>query len=69
MKRPNLRKVNCDDPANMLLSLVSSGGNMMVTVSRGQWDGIHQCAYDDGWYLVELDSNETPVNIYKKDGE
>jgi hypothetical protein len=38
----------------------------IVTMSRGQWDGLLADAYERGWILLELDENEKPIRAYRK---
>jgi hypothetical protein len=39
-------------------------GNVTITMSVGQWDGLLQAAYEHGCILFELDENEYPVAAY-----
>jgi hypothetical protein len=41
-------------------------GELTVTMSVGQWDGLLQGAYDAGAMLLELDDSETPVAAYQR---
>src|SRR5262249_17778689 len=40
-------------------------GELTVTMSVGQWDGLLQGTYDAGAMLLELDDSETPVAAYQ----
>ena len=41
-------------------------GQLVMTMSVGQWDGMLSAAYTAGFILLELDENETPVRAYRK---
>lgn len=61
MKRPKLRQIP-------LAEGILRPGEATVTVSVGQWDAIHQAAYDAGCLLLELDDDEQPVALYQSTG-
>ena len=42
-------------------------GELTVTMSVGQWDGILAGMYEAGALLLELDAQERPVAAYQKD--
>ena len=58
MKRPVLNEVP--------LSSTFRKPSVNITMSRGQWDGFLQSAYNAGHNLIELDNNEIPVRAYRK---
>ena len=58
MKRPELNEIS--------ISHAFQRGCVTVTMSQGQWDSLLQASYDQGFVLVELDRNETPVRAYQK---
>jgi hypothetical protein len=60
MKRPKLNEIDL----NKLNPL--SPGQVTITMSRGQWDGLLESAYEQGFVLLELDENEKPVRAYWK---
>jgi hypothetical protein len=41
-------------------------GTLIITMSEGQWDALLAASYAQGWILLELDENETPVRAYRK---
>lgn len=41
-------------------------GQATITMSVGQWDGLLESAYENGFVLLELDQNEKPVKAYLK---
>jgi hypothetical protein len=59
LRRPILNEVP--------LVLDFSLSTITVTMSIGQWDGLLQAAYDYGANVLELDDNEKPVHLYRKD--
>jgi hypothetical protein len=62
--RPPLRAVPLSDvlPLGVKAELV-------VTMSRGQWDGLLAGMYEAGAMLLELDDEERPVAAYQRAGE
>ncbi|MFO7555301.1 MAG: hypothetical protein R6W88_08870 [Desulfobacterales bacterium] len=63
MKRPDLNEINLDEVMN---NLFSGKPCVLMTMSRGQWDGLLATAYESGHVLIELDRNETPVKAYQR---
>lgn len=63
MKQPVLNEVSLDV---VMGSFLGGDPSANVTMSRGQWDGFLQAAYDAGYNLVELDENEKPVRAYRR---
>lgn len=49
-----------------LSKLPTAKGDVIVTMSEGQWDLLLSTAYKRGCVLLELDSNERPVRAYQK---
>ena len=46
-----------------------SGGHSrarVMTMGTSQWDELLSAAYRDGWILLELNDDETPVRAYRK---
>jgi len=41
-------------------------GQLVMTMSVGQWDAMLSAAYADGWILLELDEQEKPVRAYRR---
>jgi hypothetical protein len=41
-------------------------GQLVMTMSIGQWDAMLSVAYEQGWILLELDENEMPIKAYQK---
>lgn len=44
-------------------------GQLVMTMSEGQWDVMLSAAYANGFILLELDDNEVPVRAYRKVAE
>jgi hypothetical protein len=44
-------------------------GQLVMTMSLGQWDAMLASAYRQGWILLELDDDERPVRAYRKAAE
>jgi hypothetical protein len=42
------------------------GGQRVMTMTEGQWDGLLSAAYEQGWILLELDADDRPVRAYRK---
>ena len=64
MKRPILNEVSL---ADVMESMLGGGKpSVNITMSRGQWDGFLQAAYDAGHNLIEMDNNEIPGRAYRK---
>ena len=38
----------------------------VMTMGASQWDELLSAAYRDGWILLELNDDETPVRAYRK---
>jgi hypothetical protein len=47
------------------LSEAMSHGRV-ITMSVGQWDALLAAAYERGWTLLELDSNQRPIRAYRR---
>ena len=60
MTRPALDEI----PLSEALPL--RGGEITVTMSRGQWDATLAAFYAAGAVLLELDAHERPVRAYQK---
>lgn len=47
---------------------VLNGGEaaVIVTMSQGQWDVLLSAAYAQGFLLLELDDDETPVRAFQQ---
>ena len=56
-------------PLAEVLPLGSRPGQLVMTMSEGQWDGMLSAAYAQGWILLELDDDEKPVKAYQKGPE
>ena len=56
-------------PLDDVLPLGSRPGQLVMTMTQGQWDAMLSAAYTDGWVLLELDENEKPVRAYRKASE
>jgi hypothetical protein len=41
-------------------------GELTVTMSEGQWDGLLQGAYEAGAILLDLDDDERPVRAFQR---
>jgi hypothetical protein len=37
----------------------------VMTMCEGQWDALLSAAYESGWTLLELDSEERPLRAYR----
>jgi len=53
-------------PLSRVLPLEPRPGQLVVTMSEGQWDSLLSAAYEQGWILLELDENEKPVRAYRR---
>ena len=55
-------------PLALAMEALTGGtpGARSITMAEGQWDGILQGAYEHGFILLELDSQERPVRAYRK---
>ena len=62
MKRPELNKVKL--PAGF-----PEKGEVYITMSKKQWDGALQAAYNAGFWLLELDKKEQIIAVYKKENQ
>ena len=62
MTRPQLRQVPMPEP-------FPPQGEVICTMSVGQWDTLLDVCYNDNWLLMELDADEQPVAFYKKTDE
>jgi hypothetical protein len=58
MIRPPLREIP-------LTEVSIDAGQVLITMSEGQWDGLLAAAYAQGYTLLELDANERPVRAYR----
>ena len=58
MRQPKLNEISMDGIFNR--------PNVIITMSRNQWDGLLQAAYDAGHILLEVDKNEQPVKAYRR---
>ena len=65
--RRDLRPVPLDDAFAALAG--HRGGQLIVTMSEGQWDVLLSVAYKAGAILLELDEREQPVRAYQQAGE
>ena len=63
MQKPDLNEISIVD-AFYAMSITS--GQLIVTMSPGQWDALLQAAYNDGAVLLELDEQENPRRAYRK---
>ena len=61
MKRPFLNEINLDRAMNDFFTKPC----VVITMSRGQWDGLLEAAYESGHVLLEVDHNERPVKAYQ----
>ncbi len=61
VRRPPLRSI----PLSEVLPL-GVKPEVVVTMSRGQWDVTLQGAYDLGFVLLELDLQEQPIAAYQR---
>jgi hypothetical protein len=43
-----------------------ASGQLIITMSTGQWDAMLATAYEDGWILLELNDREIPVRAYRR---
>jgi hypothetical protein len=41
-------------------------GQLVMTMSEGQWDPLLASAYEAGWILLELDDDERPARAFRK---
>ena len=64
MHRPELSQIPLE--AAMLNLTEGSPGQLMVTMSIGQWDYFLQAAYEEDCILLELDDAERPVRAYRR---
>lgn len=67
MQRPELIMISLE--AAMKELFVDQRKGCFITLSPGQWDGLLQAAYDDGWILLEIDEVdgvEFPSKAYRK---
>jgi hypothetical protein len=61
MKRPHLNEVK-----GFAIKDIFAPGQMVVTMSPGQWDEFLELAYNKFALLVELDDNEIPTKGFRK---
>lgn len=59
IQRPKLDSIPLED-----FDMTKPG--VTVTMSEGQWDHVLQSSYDIGFYLLELDSEEKPIAVYRR---
>lgn len=62
-RRPHLLELPLADAMRVL-----NGGEaaVIVTMSQGQWDVLLSAAYAQGFLLLELDDDETPVRAFQQ---
>lgn len=63
MKQPILNEIPSEQAINHILE---GTAGLILTMSHGQWDELLAAGYDQGAILLELDKNETPVRVYRK---
>jgi hypothetical protein len=58
MTRPTLNRIELSD-------VRIEAGNVIITMSPGQWDALLAEGYRRGYTLLELDDNENPAVAYR----
>jgi hypothetical protein len=43
-----------------------SRGSCSITIDIGGWDNLIEAAYNNGFFLIEMDENENPVRVFHK---
>ena len=70
MTRPNSLRCGRDltpyPLAEALAAISEPRGEVIITMSIGQWDGWLSAACATAWILLELDDDERPVRAYRK---
>jgi len=61
MKRPHL-----DEVQGFTHKDIFAPGQMVVTMSPGQWDELLEWAYNNFALLVEMDDDEIPTKGFRK---
>ncbi len=67
MRRPELRPIPLEPMLTALVDLGLPPGTVVMTVSVGQWDMLHDACYKEGAILLELDDDELPVAAYQRE--
>jgi hypothetical protein len=52
--------------ASAMAAFGSRRGEVIVTMSIGQWDALLAAAYETGCILLELNDDEVPIRAYRK---
>ena len=65
MSKPELNEISIVDA---LRAMSIASGQIIVTMSPGQWDALLEAAYNQGAVLLELDDDEDPRRAYRKGG-
>ena len=60
LKRPTLNKI----PLTEVFPL--RPGCAFITIDIGAWDTLIEVAYNNGFFLIEMDENENPVRAFHK---
>ena len=61
MTRPDLHQIP------LATAVPLRAGEVTITMSAGQWDGLLAGAYEAGFVLLELDAHERPVRAYQRE--
>lgn len=60
-----MRKPTRDTLHEIPLSEAFKPGELTITMSKGQWDGLLKAGYVQGCVLLELDDDEKPTRAFQ----
>jgi hypothetical protein len=61
--RPRLNRLPLGET---LHAIAHKRGLRVITMSPNQWDHALATAYEHGWILLEINTDESPVGAYQK---
>lgn len=65
MKRPVLNEI----PLDSAMSCLTGGkSGTLMTMAPEQWDTLLLEAYENGWTILEVDTDEKPIRAFRKEG-